>query len=108
MPEHGTYGDHLTPMALLSINTGLCQGEVFQLRWDDVDLGRKLATVRADVAKSEKLRHVNLNSEAVRVLKEWRGEDEAKAGLVFPGKEGMPCAEQINSRPKTDLQLHRE
>ena len=90
MPEKGIYGDHLTPMVLLSINAGLRQGEVFNLTWDDVDLGRKLLTVRADIAKSGKLRHVNLNSEAARVLTEWQSATKAKAGLVFPGKKGNP------------------
>lgn len=90
MPERGTYGDHLTPMVLLSINTGLRQGEVFHLTWSDVDLGRKLLTVRADVAKSGKLRHVNLNTEATRVLTTWKAATKGKTGLVFPGKEGKP------------------
>lgn len=83
-----TTGDHLTPMVLLSINTGLRQGEVFALTWADVDLDRRLLTVRADVAKSGKLRHVNLNSEAVRVLTAWQETTGGKTGLVFPGKKG--------------------
>lgn len=90
MPCLQTYGDHLTPMVLLSLNTGLRQGEVFQLAWSDVDLDRRLLTVRSDVAKSGKLRHVNLNSEAARVLTAWQVDTKSINGLVFPGKDGAP------------------
>lgn len=90
MPERGVYGDHLTPMTLLSINTGLRQGEVFTLRWADVDLDRKLLTVRAEVAKSGKLRIVNLNSKALRVLTAWMECAESTAVLVFPGPNRKP------------------
>lgn len=88
MPQRGTYADHLSPMTLLSLNTGMRRGEVFNLLWEDVDFRGKVATVRADVAKSGKLRHINLNSEAVRVLKEWQEITDSQTGLVFPGKDG--------------------
>lgn len=86
-PALGTYADHLTPMVLLSMNTGMRQNEVFTLRRADVDLPRRVVTVRGDVAKSGKLRHISLNSEAVTVLQTWGTEGK---GLVFPGKEGKP------------------
>jgi integrase len=90
MKERGTYADHLTPMVLLSINTGMRRGEVFTLLWEDVDLKHKLLTVRGESAKSGKLRHINLNSEAVRVLKAWKTASGGKEALVFPGKDGKP------------------
>ena len=90
LPEFGTYTDHMSSIVLLAINTGLRRGEPLQLNWDDVDLERAIVTVRGECAKSGKTRHVPLNTEAVRVLREWRPVD--RRGLVFPSEDG----EQMN------------
>lgn len=66
------YSDHLMPMTLLALNTGLRRGELTQLTWQDVDLVRKVLTVRAGYSKSGQSRHVQLNTEAMGVLKQWK------------------------------------
>jgi integrase len=86
------YVDHLKPAVLISLNTGLRQGELFKLRWPDVDLDRASVTVRASNAKSQKSRHVPLNGEAVATLKAWRGQTSG-TGVVFPNREGKPITE---------------
>jgi integrase len=63
------YTDHLLPMTLLALNTGLRRGEIVQLTWADIDLHAKRLTVRAGYAKSGKARHIPLNSEVVALLK---------------------------------------
>lgn len=76
--------DHVSPIVLLAMNTGMRRGELFGLTWDAVDLGRSLVTVRADTSKSGSARHIPLNREAADVLKRWRAQGSAE-GLVFPG-----------------------
>jgi integrase len=87
-PEHDAYTDHLTPIVLLALNTGLRRGELFGLRWADVDLVRAIVTVQGGGAKSGQTRHVPLNSEAVAVLQAWRPTDADPAAYVFPGDSG--------------------
>jgi integrase len=70
-PIQGYY-DHIMPMTLLALNTGMRRGEITQLTWPDVDLKAKRVTVRAGYAKSGKARHIPLNSEAMAVLKQWK------------------------------------
>lgn len=80
------YADHLAPMILLSLNSGLRRGELFNLRHSDVDLDRALLTVRGEGSKSGKTRHVPLNAEALTVLEGWLS--QATGELVFPGRDG--------------------
>jgi integrase len=88
LPEIGddTFVDHLKPMVLLSLNTGLRQGEMFKLRWDAVDLKLAILTVRGATSKSRKIRHIPLNDEVLGVLRYWRKKSTAE--FVFPGRDG--------------------
>jgi integrase len=79
--------DHLKPLVLLALNTGMRRGELFSLKWADVDLTAGIVTVRAASAKSGQTRRIPLNSEAAAVLKAWHTAS-AKHELVFPGAEG--------------------
>jgi integrase len=76
------YGDHLTPAALLSVNTGLRRGEVLKLRWTSIDFNRRLLTVEGRNAKNRQTRHVPLNEEAVNTLRLWREQSGPGAHAV--------------------------
>jgi len=92
--------DHIAPMVLLSINTGIRRGELFSLFWSDVDFDKHLLTINGDSAKSGKTRHIPLNQEAGKVLRCWynqvkvlKKDDE----LVFPGKLGKTYTNVIKA-----------
>ncbi|KGM52093.1 hypothetical protein N792_07070 [Lysobacter concretionis Ko07 = DSM 16239] len=85
-PDDG-FTDHLAPMVLLAMNTGLRRGELFGLEWKTVNLAANMLTVTAASAKSEKTRHVPLNIEASDVLTRWKKQSDG-TGLVFPSEGG--------------------
>lgn len=76
-------------MILLSINTGLRRGEIFNMTWDNVNFERKLLTIEGAYAKSGKTRHIPLNTEALLTLKTWRQQYE-NDHLVFPSLDNLP------------------
>lgn len=88
LPAITDYADHMTPITLLALNTGLRRGELLGLKWGDVDLVGLTLTIGAKSAKSGITRHVPLNTEAAKVLTAWRPDDAA--GVVFPGPDGAP------------------
>lgn len=86
------YGDHLTPIILIALNTGLRRGEIFNLRWEDINFHTKTLTVHGETAKSGERRYVPLNKEIIVVLKNWQNNNQY-GELVFPGKDRKPLKE---------------
>jgi len=81
LPPLASFGDHLTPAVLISINTGLRRGELLKLQWSSVDFERRLLTVEGRNAKSRQTRHVPLNDEATIVLRNWQEQAGARTQL---------------------------
>jgi integrase len=84
----GVYVDHLQPVVLLALNSGLRRGDLLALRWSDVDRVGALLTVHGATAKTGITRYVPLNAEALDVLKVWRSNDATDDDLLFPGADG--------------------
>jgi integrase len=89
MPEisEEEFSDHLKPLVLLALNTGMRRGELFSLQWGDVDFLHGRLTVRASATKGNKTRYIPLNQAARAVLQQWQ-KQTGGTGLVFPGKKG--------------------
>ena len=60
--------EHLADMAIFTLATGLRQGNVKNLKWDDVDLETRHAWVHPDQAKANKAIAVPLNNTAIQIL----------------------------------------
>jgi integrase len=72
LPERtGEFVDHVRPLVLLALNTGLRRGELLSLRWRHLDLTGKQVTVEGTTAKTGQTRHVPLNAESVDLMKRW-------------------------------------
>ncbi|MBP6404066.1 MAG: site-specific integrase [Ramlibacter sp.] len=70
----GHLPEHLADMALFSVATGLRQGNVRQLEWNQIDLAQQHAWITADKHKNGKPHAVPLNATAVAVLQRRRGQ----------------------------------
>lgn len=79
----GKFADHMKPLILLSLHTGMRRNEAFSLRWDDVSFENNIICIRADVAKSGKARFVPMNQTVKDTLLKWREQTHGD-GLVFP------------------------
>ncbi len=85
------FADYIQPMLLLMLNTGLRPAEVFQIEWGDINFKGTTLTVRGEIAKSGKTRHIHLNREALGIMLQWNnqqpeGKKQKSRGkrLVFP------------------------
>lgn len=89
LPEipDGAFIDHLNPLVILALNTGLRRGELFSLEWRDIDFLHSRLTVRAAAAKGAKTRYIPLNATARDVLKRWQ-KQTSNIGFIFPGRNG--------------------
>jgi len=90
LPELSSEGfaDHLCPMILLSMNTGIRRCELFNLDWSDVNFENRLFRVGGLTAKNGKTRYIPLNEEAMDVLQRWKHQRQETSGLVFPSRDG--------------------
>jgi len=58
--------DHLRPIVLTALNTGMRLGEILNLEWEDVDLKRRIIAVTR--TKSKKIRHIPINGMLLDIL----------------------------------------
>lgn len=81
------FTDHLKPMVLVSLNTGMRRGELFDLRWSAVNFDTKTITVAGATTKTSDTRHIPMNKETIGVLEAWK-KQVSKSPYVFPGQGG--------------------
>jgi integrase len=77
---------YLQAMVIFDLNTGLRKWELLTLKWSDIDYENNLLHVRAEIAKYNKDRYIDLGIHALTVLRALpkRGE------YVFCDKKGNP------------------
>jgi integrase len=82
------YTDHVVPLVLLAMNTGMRRGELLGLEWAAIDRKRNQIRVAAATSKAGRARHIPLNTEAQNVVEWLHKHSPTKSGLVFAGRAG--------------------
>lgn len=81
------FADHLKPLVITALNTGMRRGEIFNLTWKDVDLEKKIITVEGTTSKSGQSRYISINDELLDTLIKWKKQTPSDS-YAFPGKNG--------------------
>ena len=80
-----SFADYLKPMIIVSLNTGIRRGSLFQLLWSDVDFHESILTIRPPSEKSSKLVRIPMNETLSKTLVDWKAQTGREgADLVFP------------------------
>lgn len=100
--------DHNRPVcnvALFLLSTGCRLNEALSATWDDVDVERRVFTIRATNSKARKLRSIPLNDSSIEVLNDLKTRQEG--GPLFRGKRGEPLryVAKVWARLKVKAQL---
>ncbi len=89
------FADHLKPLVLLALNTGLRQGALFNLKWEFIDFSNRTFFVPAYLNKNGKAQHFPLNQIAYNVLQQWYQQRKSDS-LIFPGKDKDTPLNNVN------------
>ncbi|WP_122613860.1 site-specific integrase [Pseudomonas viridiflava] len=81
------FTDHLKPMVLVSLNTGMRRGELFDLKWSAVNFQTKTITAAGTTTKTSDTRHIPMNKETLGLLQDWK-KQAGKSRYVFPSQAG--------------------
>jgi len=76
---------HLADMAVMALSTGLRAANITGMRWEQIDLERRMAWVHPDQAKARRAIPVPLNSEAIAVLQKQLGKHRDRV-FTFRGQ----------------------
>jgi len=102
---------YIYPVVVLALSTGMRQGEIMNLRWQDVDIENGLITLHD--TKNNERRSVPLMSKALEVLKEYGKVRHLDTDLLFPGKNKKkpvliraPWLAVIKEAKITDFRFH--
>jgi site-specific recombinase XerD len=85
----GEFTDHLKPIVLLSLSTGIRRNAMLSLEWRDVNFDERTIMVRAATSKSGKQYYAPMNRLVFDTLTRWHSQSKhtAPGSLVFPSPQ---------------------
>ncbi len=81
---------HLRPIIITALNTGKRRGEIFSLKWGNVDFENNQFIIDATNNKSKKVKNVPINSILRILLLGLRLKNGMKREYVYLGDDGKP------------------
>ena len=81
------------PVVIFALNTGLRAGEIFSLRWENVDFENRVIRIESTRTKTKEVYTVPMNDVVYELLlkvKEAQVEKEIDHGYVFTNSKGLP------------------
>ncbi len=112
--KDGDFADHLKPLVLLSLSTGIRRNSSLSLEWRDINFNDETIMVRGATSKSGKQYYVPMNEQVIAILTQWRGQmkNPAQNSLVFPSPQTGKKMDNCNTAwravlKKADIQNFR-
>lgn len=83
------YVDHLKPLVLLSLSTGIRRNSLLSLEWRDVNFADRTIMIRAAVSKNQKQYYAPMNDDVFNIFTKWRMQSlhTGAKNLVFPSPQ---------------------
>ena len=78
--------EHIKPIVIIALNTGMRKGEILDLSWSDVDMDNRVLTIKR--TKNNESRTVPINETIYKMLGSLR--DGSNGQPVFANKDGNP------------------
>ena len=82
--------DHLKPILVMALNTGMRKGEILSLTWNNVDFDNNLFIINASNNKSKKTKRIPINSYLKTMLLELKLKNQVTSENVFLGDDNKP------------------
>jgi len=103
------YNAHLRPIIICALDTGMRRGEIFKLKWSDIDFEAEIINIQAFNTKTLRERQVALTSRLFQELYTlWensrRNPDELVFGITTSSKKGFAKVREAAGLP--DLRFH--
>jgi integrase len=97
--DGGEFTDHLKPLVLLSLSTGIRKTSLLSLIWGDVSFPEKTILVRAATSKNEKQYYSPLNDLAFNTISRWHRQSKrtSPGSLVFPSPQTGEIMDNCNT-----------
>jgi len=80
--------EHLKPILITALNTGMRRGEILSLKWSDVDFENNMLIINALNNKSKRVKRIPLNHVMSTMLKELKLKNQKLSEYVFLSDDG--------------------